>query len=199
MRAWEPRGWTTWQSILNYTHLCLTSSIFRHHSSCRSLSRSPGHSPFPFRFLSPFYLLFSLLPLYLVLLSAPSLFMDILHPPFSQARRRSVDVGGLSLALGSQGLGQGWVGWDESEIDTEEQQLLYVITLLPSTAVRRLIFACSALQNFLATCTIIRTPSSMPTNYRMSIDFLVYSPSHSLSQERLLMFRWSVVPSLSGR
>lgn len=125
--------------------------------------------------------------------------MDILHPPLSQARRRSVDVGGLSLALGSQGLGQGWVGWDESEIDTEEQQLLYVIPLLPSTAVRRLIFAYSVLQNFLATCTIIRTLSSMPTNDRMSIDFLVYSASHSLSEERLLMFRWSVVPSLSGR
>ena len=67
--------------------------------------------------------------------------MDILHSPLSQARRRSVDVGGLSLALGSQGLGQGWVGWDESEIDTEEQQRLYVITLLPSMAVRRL-FLC---------------------------------------------------------
>ncbi|KAF8483483.1 hypothetical protein DFH94DRAFT_818837 [Russula ochroleuca] len=51
--------------------------------------------------------------------------MDILHPPLSQPRRRSVDVGGLSLALGSQGLGQGWVGWDESEVDTEEQQLLF--------------------------------------------------------------------------
>jgi hypothetical protein len=125
--------------------------------------------------------------------------MDILHPPLSQARRRSVDVGGLSLALGSQGLGQGWVGWDESEIDTEEQQLLYVIPLLPSTAVRRLIFAYLVLQNFLATCTIIRTLSSMPTSDRMSIDFLVYSASHSLSEERLLMFRWSVVPSLSGR
>jgi hypothetical protein len=125
--------------------------------------------------------------------------MDILHPPLSQARRRSVDVGGLSLALGSQGLGQGWVGWDESEIDTEEQQLLYVIPLLPSTAVRRLIFAYLVLQNFLATCTIIRTLSSMPTSDRMFIDFLVYSASHSLSEERLLMFRWSVVPSLSGR
>jgi hypothetical protein len=163
------------------------------------LFRSPGHSLFLFASLSPFYLLFSLLPLYLVLLSAPSLFMDILHPPLSQARRRSVDVGGLSLALGSQGLGQGWVGWDESEIDTEEQQHLYVIPLLPSTAVCRLIFACSVLQNFLATCTIIRTLSSMPTSDRMSIGFLVYSFSHTLSEERLLMFRWSVVPSLSGR
>jgi hypothetical protein len=67
--------------------------------------------------------------------------MDILHPPLSQPRRRSVDVGGLSLALGSQGLGQGWVGWDESEIDTEEQQLRCVISLLSSTAVPRLIFA----------------------------------------------------------
>ena len=63
--------------------------------------------------------------------------MDLLHPPLSQARRRSVDVGGLSLALGSQGLGQGWVGWDKSATDTEQQQLLYVIPLLPSTAVRR--------------------------------------------------------------
>jgi hypothetical protein len=60
--------------------------------------------------------------------------MDTLHPPLSQPRRRSVDVGGLSLALGSQGLGQGWVGWDESEIDTEEQQLLCVILPLSSTA-----------------------------------------------------------------
>jgi hypothetical protein len=56
--------------------------------------------------------------------------MDVLHPPLSQPRRRSVDVGGLSLALGSQGLGQGWVGWDESEIDTEAQQLLCVISPL---------------------------------------------------------------------
>jgi len=95
--------------------------------------------------------------------------MDILHPPFSQARRRSVDVGGLSLALGSQGLGQGWVGWDESESDTEEQQLLYVILLFSSTAARRLIFACSVSQNFLVTCTIIRTQSSMLTNDRMFI------------------------------
>ena len=125
--------------------------------------------------------------------------MDILHPPLSQARRRSVDVGGLSLALGSQGLGQGWVGWDESEIGTEEQQRLYVILLLPSTAVCRLFFAGSVLQNFLATCTIIPTLSSMPSNDRMSIGYLAYSPPHSLSQERLLMFRWSVVPSLSGR
>jgi hypothetical protein len=54
-----------------------------------------------------------------------SLLMDMLQAPFSHARRRSVDVGGLSLALGSQGLGQGWVGWDESEVDTEEQQLLF--------------------------------------------------------------------------
>jgi hypothetical protein len=95
--------------------------------------------------------------------------MDILHPPLSQPRRRSVDVGGLSLALGSQGLGQGWVGWDESEVDTEEQQLLCVISPLSSTAILRLIFAWSVLQNFLATCTIIPTLSSMLTSNRMSI------------------------------
>lgn len=126
-----------------------------------------------FHFSFRFSLFFFLLSLYLVLLSVLSLFMDTLHPPLSQARRRSVDVGGLSLALGSQGLGQGWVGWDESGIGTEEQQLLYVIPLLPSTAARQPKFACSVLQNFLATCTIIRTLSSMPTNDRMSIRFLV--------------------------
>lgn len=59
--------------------------------------------------------------------SFSSLSMDILQPPpISQPRRRSVDVGGLSLALGSQGLGHGWVGWDESEIDTPEERLLYI-------------------------------------------------------------------------
>ena len=130
---------STWLTILNYTLCALPLPSFRHHSSCRSLPRSPGHSLFLFTFLCLFYLL-SLFLLYLVLLSVHSLIMDILHPPLSQARRRSVDVGGLSLALGSQGLGQGWVGWDESEIDTEEQQHLYVIPLLPSTAVCRLIF-----------------------------------------------------------
>ncbi|KAI0002581.1 hypothetical protein BJV74DRAFT_882194 [Russula compacta] len=52
--------------------------------------------------------------------------MDMLQPPsLSHPRRRSVDVGGLSLALGSQGLGQGWGGWDQCEIETEEQQLLF--------------------------------------------------------------------------
>lgn len=56
--------------------------------------------------------------------------MDILQPPpISQPRRRSVDVGGLSLALGSQGLGQGWVGWDESEIDAPEERLLYISSI----------------------------------------------------------------------
>ena len=85
--------------------------------------------------------------------------MDTLHPPLSPLRR-SVDVGGLSLALGSQGLGQGWVGWEDSEIDTEEQQLLCVI-LRSRTAVSPLIFARPVLLNFLAICTTIHTPSSM--------------------------------------
>lgn len=30
-------------------------------------------------------------------------------------RRRSVDVGGLALALGEQGRGHGWGGWEEDE------------------------------------------------------------------------------------
>ncbi len=94
--------------------------------------------------------------------------MDMLQAPFSHARRRSVDVGGLSLALGSQGLGQGWVGWDESEVDTEEQQLLCVISQ-PFAAVHQPVFARSVSQNFLAICTIIPTLSSMLRNDRMSI------------------------------
>jgi hypothetical protein len=62
--------------------------------------------------------------------------MDILRaPPLSQPRRRSVDVGGLSLALGSQGLGQGWVGWYESEIDAPEEQLLYIASSFFSTVI----------------------------------------------------------------
>jgi hypothetical protein len=100
--------------------------------------------------------------------SSRPLFMDTLHPPLSQPRRRSVDVGGLSLALGSQGLGQGWVGWDESEIDTEEQQLLCVI-LRSCTAVSPLIFARPVSLNFLAICTIIHTPSSMLSSDRTYI------------------------------
>ncbi|TFY65382.1 hypothetical protein EVG20_g5611 [Dentipellis fragilis] len=35
------------------------------------------------------------------------------HPQAGQGRRRSVDVGGLALALGEEGSGQGWVGWDQ--------------------------------------------------------------------------------------
>ncbi|KAG1753517.1 uncharacterized protein EDB91DRAFT_401488 [Suillus paluster] len=34
---------------------------------------------------------------------------------YSHGRRRSVDVGGLALALGNQGLGHGWGGWEEEE------------------------------------------------------------------------------------
>ena len=109
--------------------------------------------------------------------------MDVLHPPLSQPRRRSVDVGGLSLALGSQGLGQGWVGWDESEIDTEEQQLLCVISPRSSTAVPRLICAWSVLQNFLVICTTIPTLLSMPTNNRMFNSFSrLFSSSYPIAR-----------------
>ena len=31
-------------------------------------------------------------------------------------RRRSVDVGGLALALGNSGLGHGWGGWEEHDM-----------------------------------------------------------------------------------
>ncbi|TFY76874.1 hypothetical protein EWM64_g7139 [Hericium alpestre] len=34
-------------------------------------------------------------------------------PAVAQGRRRSVDIGGLHLALGDEGSGQGWVGWEE--------------------------------------------------------------------------------------
>ncbi|KDQ58673.1 hypothetical protein JAAARDRAFT_57566 [Jaapia argillacea MUCL 33604] len=37
------------------------------------------------------------------------------HSQIAQLRRRSVDVGGLALALGLQGLGHGWGGWDSDE------------------------------------------------------------------------------------
>ena len=43
------------------------------------------------------------------------------------SRRRSVDIGGLSLALntislGDEGTGKGWGGWEENETETEETQ-----------------------------------------------------------------------------
>jgi len=34
---------------------------------------------------------------------------------FPSGRRRSVDVGGLALALENQGLGHGWGGWDQAQ------------------------------------------------------------------------------------
>lgn len=40
-----------------------------------------------------------------------------LAPMNGYARRRSVDVGGLALALSETGSGSGWGGWDESESD----------------------------------------------------------------------------------
>lgn len=122
--------------------------------------------------------------------------MDMLQAPtLSHSRRRSVDVGGLSLALGSQGLGQGWVGWDESEMDTEEQQLLCVTLLNHSF---QLIFPRSVSQNFLVICTIIPTLSSMLTNNRTSIHAHCHALLDTLLSEGLSTFRWSVVPSLSG-
>ena len=36
-------------------------------------------------------------------------------PVPAQARRRSVDVGGLSHAIRNPGLGHGWGGWEEGE------------------------------------------------------------------------------------
>lgn len=33
-----------------------------------------------------------------------------------QLRRKSVDIGGLALALGETGHGSGWGGWDEDVI-----------------------------------------------------------------------------------
>jgi len=34
---------------------------------------------------------------------------------YAHGRRRSVDVGGLALALENRGLGHGWGGWEEVE------------------------------------------------------------------------------------
>jgi hypothetical protein len=46
--------------------------------------------------------------------------------PYSP-RRRSVDIGGLSLALntvslGDEGTGKGWGGWEESDVEVEDSQ-----------------------------------------------------------------------------
>ena len=45
----------------------------------------------------------------------------------SQLRRKSVDVGGLALALGEDGRGSGWGGWDEDQISEAMSDTLPVI------------------------------------------------------------------------
>ncbi len=40
------------------------------------------------------------------------LYSDMNDP---MSRRRSVDVGGLALALGDEGRGHGWGGWEETD------------------------------------------------------------------------------------
>lgn len=156
------------ETILNYT-LCtlplpppLLLSFPLPLSSPFSLSLSISSLLLFLFFLFAFVCILFYRRLPLVILS---LFMDVLHPPLSQPRRRSVDVGGLSLALGSQGLGQGWVGWDESEIDTEEQQLLCVIPPLLYRSIPTYLSRPVSL-NFLATCTITPTLSSMLSSDR---------------------------------
>ena len=138
--AWEPRGRVDLTGVLNYSSRTLPSIPPPY------LLRPPPTPSLeaPFRPFSSFFLSLSTFLifsfsffLFICIFFSPfvtclvilSLLMDMLQAPFSHARRRSVDVGGLSLALGSQGLGQGWVGWDDSEVDTEEQQLLCVIFL----------------------------------------------------------------------
>ncbi|KAI0266541.1 hypothetical protein BC834DRAFT_133555 [Gloeopeniophorella convolvens] len=51
--------------------------------------------------------------------------MDTLQPPNNNDRRRSVDVGGLKLALNTPGSGHGWGGWLRSPADAEQQQPVY--------------------------------------------------------------------------
>lgn len=54
------------------------------------------------------------------LLPMPSVAEESTAGTGAAARRRSVDVGGLALALGDNlGSGQGWGGWDESERDRD--------------------------------------------------------------------------------
>ena len=85
-----------------------------------TLALDPHHDPNTSRKLSP------LLPpaTGITPLSSPS--QRNLSPPRPQAhkrtdmtdnmgRRRSVDVGGLALALGEEGRGHGWGGWEEND------------------------------------------------------------------------------------
>lgn len=48
-------------------------------------------------------------------------------------RRKSVDIGGLALALaGGHGCGSGWGGWDEDDI-SEAMYVLPVLRILVKT------------------------------------------------------------------
>jgi len=42
--------------------------------------------------------------------------INMLTNELSAARRRSVDIGGLSLALENKGRGHGWGGWEVGEM-----------------------------------------------------------------------------------
>jgi len=44
---------------------------------------------------------------------------------YAHGRRRSVDVGGLALALENQGLGHGWGGWEEDEQGETRYAIFY--------------------------------------------------------------------------
>jgi hypothetical protein len=46
-------------------------------------------------------------------------------PEGHSARRKSVDVGGLSLALENKGLGHGWGGWEEGEMSESGCDLFF--------------------------------------------------------------------------
>ena len=67
--------------------------------------------------------------------------LDHLHPmPIDSVyspRRRSVDIGGLSLALntvslGDEGTGKGWGGWEENEAEETQYATIHLFLSIPS-------------------------------------------------------------------
>lgn len=77
-----------------------------------AFGRVPRHALLADFALSPFI---AAKTLYLKPKNSTPMYVMVDHDAVGHSRRRSVDVGGLALALGNQGLGHGWGGWEERE------------------------------------------------------------------------------------
>ena len=117
------------------------------------------------------------------LLPMPSVAEESTAGTGAAARRRSVDVGGLALALGDNlGSGQGWGGWDESERDRDLTWCVHTAPTVPQLPILDVYLTRDpATPSFSATCTPTHTsPSQITINRQHALlsRLLILSDSH---------------------